>query len=81
MRVWFRCHFSVRDVHGQKGVVKGWWDEKKGVTQGVFVPWVRLFCMAFVLDEGHHVAHRLATGEQGKCQQGQCRYKGEPQRF
>ena len=23
LRVWFRCHFSVRNVHGQKGVEKG----------------------------------------------------------
>ena len=34
-RVWFRRPFSVRDVHGQKGVEKGGRDEKKGASQGV----------------------------------------------
>lgn len=50
LRVWFRCLFSVRDVHWQKWAEMGGRDEKKGVTQGVFVPWVRLFCIVFVLD-------------------------------
>ena len=36
LRVWFRCHFSVRNVHGQKGVEKGRRGGKKGVTQGGF---------------------------------------------
>lgn len=50
LRVWFRCPFSVADVHWRKWAEKGERDGKKGVTQGVFVPWVRLFCIVFVLD-------------------------------
>ena len=37
-RVWFWGAFSVRDVHGQKGVEMGGRGGKKDATQGGFAP-------------------------------------------
>ena len=61
LRVWFRCHFSVRNVHGQKGVEKGRRGGKKGVTQGGFCSLgygVHTVCRRFkIIGEGLFIFH------------------------
>lgn len=61
LRVWFRCHFSVRNVHGQKGVEKGRRGGKKGMTQGGFCSLgygVHTVCRRFkIIGEGLFIFH------------------------